>query len=455
MPGLDLSRPRRVHIVGIGGAGMSAIAEVLASMGHQISGSDLADSPVLDRLRGLGVAVHVGHAPEALADGSVVAVSTAVPPTDPEVVAAEGRGIPVLSRAELLAAISRTRRTVAVSGTHGKTTTSAMLAVALGHAGLEPSFIVGGRIRGLETGARWDRGDWMVIEADESDGTFLELSRNIAVVTSVEPDHLEHYGDFHALEAAFDRFVGGAERALVCTDDAGAAELAARHGADTYGAGPAARHRLVDLDTTVFGSRFVLESDGVALGQIEVPMPGRHNALNAAAATVAALAVRAPFPGVAAGLARFEGVARRFERRGEAAGVTYVDDYAHLPTEVAAALAAASGGEWGRVVCVFQPHRYSRTGALWAEFGGAFDGADLLVVTDVYGAGEPPRPAVTGSLIVDGVLAHDPDRAVVYLPEREELRSYLLATLRPGDLCLTLGAGDLTTLPDELLRGSS
>jgi UDP-N-acetylmuramate--alanine ligase len=431
---------------------MSAIAEVLVAMGHEVSGSDLSASAAVERLRSLGTSVDVGHAPERLSDGTVVAVSTAIPPTDPEVQAAARLGLPVLSRARLLAAIARTRRTVAVSGTHGKTTTSAMLAGALVSAGLQPSFIVGGRIREFETGARWDGGDWMVVEADESDGTFLELEPALALVTSVEPDHLEHYGDFDGLVSAFDRFLGGAAQSLVCADDPMAAQLGERHGSSTYGISMPARYRMADLDLRPSGSRFVLEADGAEMGEIRVPMPGRHNALNAAGAAAAALVMGAPFASVAAGLARFAGVGRRFEVRGESAGVTYIDDYAHLPTEVSAALAAARTGGWRRVVCVFQPHRYSRTAALWAGFTRAFEGADILVVTDVYGAGEPPRPGVTGRLIVDAVLAHDPDRAVVYRPEREELVSYLLSVLQPGDLCLTLGAGDLTALPDELLR---
>ena len=451
--GLDLSVSRRVHVVGIGGSGMSALAEVLVAMGHRVSGSDLVSSPVLDRLASLGVQTEVGHAAGHVGDAEAVAISTAVPPDNPEVVAARQRGLPVLPRAELLAAVAAGRRTIAVAGTHGKTTTSAMLAVALEGAGLRPSFLVGGVIGGLATGARWGEGEWLVVEADESDGTFLRLAPEVALITSVAPDHLAHWGGFDALVAAFERFAAGATGpALVCADDELAARAGARSDALTYGEQAGADYRVVDLELAPASVRFLLEHGGSPLGEIRVPVPGRHNALNAAAATAVALLVGAPFEAVAASLERYPGVARRFQHRGQAGGVTFVDDYAHLPAKVAAAVSAACGGGWGRVVCVFQPHRYSRTEALWRDFATAFDGADLLVVTDVYGAGEPPRPGVTGKLIVDAVLEARPTQAVAWLPTRADVVAYLRSRLRPGDLCLTLGAGDITTLPDEVME---
>jgi UDP-N-acetylmuramate--alanine ligase len=450
---LDLVAPLRVHVVGIGGAGMSAIADVLARMGHTVSGSDLKPSANLERLRALGVVVHIGHDARHVDGADVVTISTAVPTRNQEVRAATERGIPVLRRAEMLSAIAGTRRTVAVAGTHGKTTTSSMLALSLAQAGLRPSFIIGGEVNEIGGGAAWDSGEWFVVEADESDGTFLELPTEVAVVTSVEPDHLEHYGSVDALIDAFARFLGGASASrVVCADDPVAARLASEVGALTYGEAGHADYRMVDVRSDRSGSRFSLVHQGVELGPVNLPVPGRYNALNATAAIVTALGLGAPFGATSRALARFGGVARRFEFRGERDGVTFVDDYAHLPGEVRAALGAAREGGWSRVLCAFQPHRYSRTESLWRDFGPAFADADVLVVTEVYAAGETPRPGVSGRLVVQAVLDHDPAHSVAWLPHRADVVGYLRAALRPGDLCLTLGAGDLTSLADDLLR---
>jgi UDP-N-acetylmuramate--alanine ligase len=453
---IDLREPRRIHVVGMGGSGMSAIAEVLAGMGHRVSGSDQRASPTLDRLGGLGVRVFVGHDAANLGppDDPVdaLAISTAVPPDNPEVVAARERAVPVLARSAVLAAICAERRTVAVSGTHGKTTTSSLLALGLVGAGLRPSFVVGGEIIGLGSGARWDDGDWLVVEADESDGTFLELPCDTALVTSVEPDHLEHYGSFEELEGAFDRFLAAAPgHRVVCADEPNAAALGKRHDALSYGTSATADMRMVEVVGGRASVRFRLVDHGRPLGEVEVPLPGLHNARNAAGAVSAALLAGAPFDAVAAAVAGSGGVGRRFQVRGERRGVTFVDDYAHLPGEVAAALSAAADGKWERIVCVFQPHRYSRTAALWRDFGSSFGAADLVLVTDVYPAGEQPRAGVSGELIVDAILEHQAEAAVTYVPGRAELVARLRRLLRPGDLCLTLGAGDLTTLADELL----
>jgi UDP-N-acetylmuramate--alanine ligase len=453
---LDLAGPGLVvHVVGVGGAGMSALAEVLVGMGHRVSGSDLRPSPVLTRLRGLGVDVAVGHdAANLPADVDVVALSTAIPPSNPEVVAAGEAGVRVCSRADVLAAVTRLRRTVAVAGTHGKTTTSALLAHALDAAGLEPSFVVGGEITGFGTGARWAEGEWLVVEADESDGTFLDLAVEIAVVTSVEADHLEHYGGFEAEVDAFTRFLRQASGSrLVCADDPVAASLGASAGATTYGFAANADVRMTGYVGDRSGCRFAVQGTGFDLGEVRLALPGRHNARNAAAAVAAAMMAGASAAGVSAGISAFAGVGRRSQLRGERAGVTYVDDYAHLPGEVVPTLAAARDGGWERVVCVFQPHRYSRTQALWADFADAFVDAHLLVVTEIYPSGEPARPGVSGRLIADAVRDAHPGAPVEWRPAREDLVSFLRGELRPGDLCLTLGAGDLTTLPDELLGG--
>jgi UDP-N-acetylmuramate--alanine ligase len=452
---VDLTVPTTVHVVGAGGAGMSAIATVLAQMGHRVSGSDLKDSAALERLRAIGVEVLVGNRPEHVRPGvGRVAVSTAVPEGNVEVREARRLGIPVLRRAEILASIAAVRRTVAVAGTHGKTTTSSMLALVLMRAGRRPSFIIGGDVNEIGTGAVWDDGDWFVVEADESDGTFLELPRQAAVVTNVEPDHLEHYGGVEGLLAAFDRFVAETDGpTVVCADDPVAAALATRHGGTTYGTAPEADWRMRDLRPDGGGTTFTLLHDDGVVGEVHLPVAGAHNARNACAAVVTGMLLGVSFEAARQAMAAFGGVARRFEHRGEVAGVTFIDDYAHLPTEVAAAIEAARSGGWGRVVAVFQPHRYSRTAALWQDFADAFVGADVLVLTDVYPAGEAPRPGVSGKLVLDAVLDHHPRQRVVYAPRRLDVVRYLVEHLRPGDLCLTLGAGDLTSAPDEVHEG--
>jgi UDP-N-acetylmuramate--alanine ligase len=455
-PRLDLSQPRRIHIVGIGGAGMSAIATVLQTMGHSVSGSDLKAGPQLDRLASLGVDVAVGHDAVHLGDAEAVSISTAVPASNPEVAAAVERGVPVLTRAETLAAICATRRTVAVAGTHGKTTTSSMLAVALNEARLDASFIIGGEVNDIGTGAVWGGGDLLVVEADESDGTFVELGAEAVVVTSVEPDHLEHYGSFDGLLATFRRFLTEATGPrVVSADEPHAAALAAETGADTYGLAEGADWRMTRIELGRSRCHFDVEHDGSVVATVDLPVPGIHNAQNACAALVMAIRLGADPAAVVRGLARYGGVARRFQFRGEQHGVTFVDDYAHLPSEVKVALAAAKGGGWGRVVCAFQPHRYSRTQSLWRDFADAFTDADVLVLTDIYSAGEAPRPGVNGELILRAVLDAHPTARVAYLPKRSDVGPYLHRILRPGDLCLTLGAGDLTSLPDELLVGEA
>jgi len=449
---LDLSSERRIHIVGIGGAGMSAIATVLVAMGHSVSGSDLKASSAIERLRSAGVPVELGHRAELVEGADLVAISSAIPARNKEVVAASTRGIPVLSRADVLSAITALRRSIAVAGTHGKTTTSSMLALILAEAGMRPSYVIGGDLNEIGTNALWDSGEWLVVEADESDGTFLRLGAEMAVVTSVEPDHLEHYGSFEALKGAFRSFLAGAGSAIVCADDPVASGLAPP-GALTYGLFEGARSVLSGIECTRHAVGFDLSLDGTSLGRFELPVPGVHNALNAAAAVTAALAVGATAEDARSALARFAGVARRFEFRAEVGGVSFVDDYAHLPGEVKAAIDTALRGGFDRVVCVFQPHRYSRVAALAPAFADAFVGADLVVVTEIYGAGEPSRPGVSGQLVVDAIVTAHREATVAYVPGRDDLVGYLRSILEPGDLCLSLAAGDLTNLSDDLASG--
>jgi UDP-N-acetylmuramate--alanine ligase len=450
---LDLDRRRRIHIVGVGGAGMSAIALFLARMGHDVSGSDLKELAVLDRLRAAGVTVRVGHdAAVVTRDIDAVVYSTAIPATNVELEAARDRNVLVLHRAGILRAIVACRRSIAVAGSHGKTTTSSMLTLVLRAAGLDPSFVIGGDLNEVGANAGFGGGEWLVVEADESDGTFLQLAPEAAIVTNLEPDHLDHYGGFESLVAAFERFVDALPGTLVvCADDPIAMRLGARHpNSRTYGDSAAADYRVEHYRSSRTGSVFTLTGPSGVLGEVELPL-GVRNAVNAAGAAALALELGVAFGAVQQALQSFGGVARRFQFRGEANGVTFVDDYAHLPGEVAAAIQAAREGGWRRVIVVFQPHRYSRTAALWRDFADAFVGADEVVLTDVYPAGERPIAGVSGRLLVRAVLDRHPAAPVSYLPRRSDLLDVPRRIARAGDLVLTLGAGDLTNLPDEWL----
>ncbi len=451
---LDLRSPRRLHVTNVGGAGMSGIATLLVEMGHEVSGQDPAsDTPFLAAVAAIGVEIHTGAGAADLRGVDAVITSTATPADHPAVLAATTAGIPVLHRADALAAICGQRLTVGVAGTHGKTTTSAMLATLLASAGVEPGWVVGARVAGLGASAAWGGAGPLVVEADESDGTFLRLGAGAAIVTNVEPDHLEYWGGEAELRAGFERFVAAVDGPVVlCLDDPGAAALvaAASHPV-TYGTDPASHYRIGSIDAQPMGVRFLLQH-GDAEFEVVVPAaPGEHNAGNAAAAVAMAHQLGLGLDVAVGAMATFGGVARRFEGRGEAAGVVLVDSYDHLPTEVRAALAAARSGDWGRIVCCFQPHRFSRTEALWRTFADAFGDADVLVVTDIYPAGESPRPGVTGQLVAAAVQEAHPDQLVIWQPSLDDVVAYLGATLRSGDLCLTLGAGDLTTVPDRVL----
>jgi UDP-N-acetylmuramate--alanine ligase len=456
---LDLSQPRRVHIVGVAGAGMSAIALVLARMGHTVSGSDIKSSAVLERLAAAGVAVNVGNRADYVpADADAVVYSTAIPLRNVELRAAAERGIPVLHRAAALAALAATRKTIAVAGSHGKTTSASMLALILRRAGWSPSFVIGGEVNEVGSNAAFGEGEWLVVEADESDGTFLHLSPQAALVTNIEPDHLDHYGGFDALLQAFGEFAASVSGPLVvCADDREAARLASAAVASstrTFGYAPTADYRIVDEVVEAGECRFTLSWSNNARGDtrtaITVPA-GVKASTNAAGATAIALELGVEVEAAVKALAGFGGVARRFQYRGQRDGVTFIDDYAHLPTEVDAAIAAARQGPWRHVVVVFQPHRYSRTASIGPQFADAFTAADTLVLTDVYAAGETPIPGVSGRTILRAVLDRHPALAVAYLPRPADLAGVPARYARAGDLVLTLGAGDLTTMPDVWL----
>jgi len=447
-----LSRAQVGVVVGLGGAGMSAIAVVLRGLGCSVSGSDSAASPVLDRLQDAGVDVFVGHDASQVLGADIVVCSTAVGSDNPEVVAARQAGIPVYRRAEILAAITGLRSTVAVAGTHGKTTTAAMLAHVLIAVGADPGFAVGAVLADGGIGARWSPGPLFVVEADESDGTFGELAVNWAVLTNVEPDHLRVDRPIAELEAEFARFCTGAVDGLVvCADDPGAMRVSEGCRRVLYGTGSGADYRWRLLRRSRQSTIGEIACRGDLLGRVTVPLPGDHNALDALGALAMACELGVDGPDAAAALAGFGGVSRRFERRGEAGGVEFIDDYAHLPTEVACALRTASQGGWRRVVCVFQPHRYSRTSQLGPTFAHCFEAADEVVITDVYPAGEPAIPGVSGELVWRAVSEAHPDSNVAYVARLEAAADYLVDMLRPGDLCLTLGAGDLTQVPDWVI----
>jgi UDP-N-acetylmuramate--alanine ligase len=458
-PPLELSIAHRLHVVGVGGPGMSAVAIALAEMGHAVSGSDLRDHPVLERVRAAGVEVHIGHDRSLVHGVDAVTASTAIPARNIELDEARATGVTVLSRAGMLASICARARSLAVAGTHGKTTTTSMLMLILAQAGMRPSFIVGGDVTDLGTGAQWTHGDWLVVEADESDGTHLELPLFGTVLTNVEADHLDHYGSFDGIVAGFDQYLGQiAGPKVICGDDPIGAELARRHGGITYGLGAECDVRAVDMRATSGSFRFDLTRRGVDgttehLGEIALPLRGIHNVVNATGAAAMALSVGVAFDDIAAALARFGGVARRFDVRGIDGGATLVDDYAHLPSEIDAVIRAArdSGDSWQRVVAVFQPNRYQRIQEMWQEYALAFTGADLVVLTDIYSSGTVPIPGVTGKLIVNAVTEADPTRRVVWLPRREDLVSFLAGELRDGDVCISMGCGDIATLPSEVL----
>ena len=451
---LDLSIPQRLHVVGVGGPGMSAIAIVLAEMGHRVSGSDLRERAVLDRLRAGGVEVHVGHRRDLVNGCDAITYSTAVPERNVEVQEALSTGVPVLRRAGMLASICAQAKSLAVAGTHGKTTTTSMLMLILAEAQLRPSFVIGGDVTDTGTGAQWTGGEWLVVEADESDGTHLELPLHGTILTNVEVDHLDHYGSFEAITAGFDRYLSQIDGPKVlCADDPVCRQLAEAHGAITYGTEAGAEVRAVRIGAERGSHRFEVERDGTVLGSVDLPLRGIHNVRNATGAIALAMAIGVSFTDCAAALARFGGVARRFDVRGAAAGATLVDDYGHLPTEIAAVLAAArnSGDGWKRVVAVFQPNRFNRIAAMWSEYGDAFVDADVAVLTDIYASGTTPIPGVTGQLLVNAVLDRHPSARVLWLPKRADLVDVVAAELREGDVCISMGCGDIASFPDEVI----
>jgi UDP-N-acetylmuramate--alanine ligase len=450
---VDLDAWRSVHLIGIGGAGMSGIAHLLLAKGIAVTGSDLKHSRGLDRLREAGAQVFVGHRADNVEGPDATIVSSAIPQDNPELQAARAAGIPVVSRAQALAALMRGHRTVAVAGTHGKTTTTSMISVMLSRMGVDPSFVIGGDLNESGSGAGSGRGDVFVAEVDESDGSFLVFHPDIAVVTNIEADHLDHFGNEAEVEAAFAAFAAQAGTVVACWDDAGVRRALGSERSHLFRYG---RDGEVDLlieeeRLAAEGSRSTFAVRGARI-EVRLAVPGRHNVLNAAAAVGVASLLELSLDGAAEALASFSGVHRRFERLGTFGGAVVVDDYAHHPTEVAATLLTARLSESERVVAVFQPHRYTRTEAMWRELGESLQGADLIVLTDVYAAGESPIPGITGKLVVDAAADAAHGKRIVYLPRRWEIAPFLAREIRDGDLVLTLGAGDITMVGEETLE---
>ena len=444
------------HFIGAGGAGMSGIALVLASRGALVTGSDLKESRYSRALEAAGVRVALGHDAQNLGDPEVVVISSAIPDTNPELAEARRRGLPVWPRARMLAHLAGERSTVAVAGTHGKTSTSSMVATMLFKMGLEPSFLIGGEVDGFDTNAVDGAGSHYVVEADESDGSFLHLTPEVAIITNIEADHLDHYGTLEAVERTFCEFMSRVPEngtLVICGDDSRLVELSSEAACKvvTYGFSPGCDITCRVLGREGVGVRFEVCFPNAAPVTSLTRVPGDHMVSNACAALAAAWALDLDIVAAADALAKFTGVRRRFDFVGEVAGVTVVDDYAHHPTEVRATLRAAADLGFTRVVALFQPHRYSRVAALSLDFADAFSCADSVVLMEVYGAGEAPIPGVSGKSLLDDLLRRHPRSRSAYLPHRFDVVPYLASRVRVGDLVMTMGAGDVTTIGPELL----
>jgi len=454
-----------IHFIGVGGIGMSGIAEVLINLGYKVQGSDAADNANVKRLRDKGATVFVGHDARQLGDAAVVVVSTAIKRENPELMAARARRIPVVRRAEMLAELMRLKRCVAVAGTHGKTTTTSLVATLLDAAGFDPTVINGGIINAYGTNARLGGGEWMVVEADESDGTFLKLPADFAIVTNIDPEHLDHFKTYDAIKDAFLAFVENLPFygfAVMCLDHPTVQELVGRiedRRVVTYGENPQADARLLDVELNGGSTRFSVlirdrkSSEATFIDDLVLPMPGRHNALNATAAIAVAHELKAPPAIIRKALASFGGVKRRFTRTGEWNGATIIDDYGHHPVEIAAVLRAARSAAKGEVIAVVQPHRFTRLQSLFDSFALCFNDADTVIVADVYPAGETPIPGVDKEALAAAINAHGHRHAVV-LPSPDKLAAIVSGLAKPGDYVVCLGAGNVTqwayALPGEL-----
>ncbi len=444
---MPLRHTYHVHFVGIGGIGMSGIAEVLLNLGYTVSGSDLVASDITQRLQRLGAQVAVGHRQENLGQADVVVFSSAVRADNPELAEARRRKIPVIPRAEMLAELMRMKRGVAVAGSHGKTTTTSLLASVLAEAGQDPTMVIGGKLNSLGTNARLGRGELLVAEADESDGSFLKLSPTYVIITNIDPEHLDHFGSLEAAQEAFVKFANQVPfygLVVACLDHPGVQKIIPRitKRLVTYGFSPAADWRAEAESMAPGRVSFEALRRGERLGRLELKMNGRHNVLNGLAVLPVADELGVPWEAVRRAFFGFAGVQRRFTIRGETSGITVVDDYGHHPEEIRVTIEGARRVYPGRLVVVFQPHRYTRTRDLAAQFHTAFDQADLLAVMDIYPAGEAPIAGVNSAALIDGIRAEGHPSAH-YLPDRRAALEWLLRETRPGDLVITMGAGNV------------
>jgi len=448
-------RIRKIHFIGIGGIGMSGIAEVLLNLGYGVSGSDLKESEITQRLISLGGEISYDHRAENVQEADVVVTSTAVRANNPEVVEAHRRLIPVIPRAEMLAELMRMKYGIAVAGTHGKTTTTSMVATILSHGGIDPTVVIGGRLDSIGSNAKLGQGKFLVAEADESDGSFLKLSPTIAVVTNVDADHLDYYRDLDEIKETFVDFINKVPFfgvAVLCLDDPNIQSFIpqVKKRFISYGLTTQADFNATDIEYRGDRTSFEVHHRGQRLGRLSFRMPGRHNVLNALAAVAVAMELEIPFEAIVEGMREFGGVQRRFQIKSEADNIMVVDDYGHHPAEVKATLAAARSGWDRRLVVVFQPHRYSRTQALFEDFLTAFYQADHLVVMDVYAAGEDPIAEVNAAALVAGISGHG-HKDAQHIAERDSVVAHLMSVVRPGDMVITLGAGSVWQVGEQLI----
>ena len=449
-------RVRKVHFVGIGGIGMSGIAEVLLNLGYRVSGSDLAESDTTHRLQKLGAEIFLGHGAENLKEADVVVTSSAVRRDNPEVLAAHEHLVPVIPRAEMLAELMRMKYSIAVAGTHGKTTTTSMIATVLAHGGLDPTAVIGGKLNAFGSNAKLGQGNLLVAEADESDGSFLRLTPTIAIVTNIDPEHLDHYRNLEEIQSAFLEFINKVPfygLAVLCLDQENVQALIPRVSKRfvTYGLTSQANYRATEISFHGLSSTFRAFVDDRELGQISIRMPGMHSVYNALATIAAAFELEVGFGVIHEALESFSGVQRRFQIKGEWGDVMVVDDYGHHPTEIKATLSAAKSGWERRTVVIFQPHRYTRTRDLFREFLTAFNQADVLFLTGIYAASEDPIPGVKVEDLCEGIKGHG-HKDVTLVPDKSQVVEQVLPRLRPGDMVITLGAGDVWKVGEALIQ---
>lgn len=442
--------------MGIGGIGMSGIAEVLANLGYEITGSDLVRNETTKRLIKVGCKVAEGHARENVGEADVVVISSAVKDDNPEVTAARQAGIPVVPRAIMLNELMRMKYGIAIAGSHGKTTTTSMVATVMAEASLDPTVVIGGKLGSLGSNARLGEGDFLVAEADESDGSFLQLTPTIAVVTNIDNEHIDHYGTFDELRSAFRKFLDKVPfygRAILCVDDTEVAGMLAEleRPVITYGLTAQADVTASDIVHEGFTSTFTLSLDGERLGEMHLPVPGLHNVYNSLAAVAVGLELEVSFPVIAGALASYTGTQRRFQKRGVAEGIAVYDDYAHHPAEISATLSAVRQGWKGKVIAIFQPHRYTRTRDLLPDFGMAFHNADRVLVCDIYAAGEDQIAGLTGEDVARSITSHG-HKGAQYVGDCEGAVSAVADELKDGDLLITLGAGDVWKAGEQVLK---